>query len=112
MKKISLNEKFSLEGYVYTFTSNEGKISLKRVRESKSKTSFIPPTLEMVKEYFKSEGYTENSAIKFHKSYSSNEWKDSNNKPVIAWKMKAINVWFKMDNKIIQEETKGIKFFQ
>lgn len=115
MKKLLLNEEFSLEGNVYSFTQKDGgSIALKRIREvgaSKSKPSFVPPTLEMVKEYFKSEGYTEDSAIKFHKGYSSNDWKDSNDKPVKAWKMKAINVWFKEPHKIIKQETQGIKFF-
>lgn len=113
MKKLNLNEEFSLEGQVYQFTSKYGGISLKRVRESKSKPSFVPPTLEEIKTYFKAEGYSEDSAIKFHKGYSSNDWKDSNNKPVKAWKMKAINVWFKPDNLINKPKTEevGIKFF-
>lgn len=114
MKKIAINEEFSLEGTIYLFAKNEGKIYLKRVREGKSKPSFTPPTLMEVKEYFKSKGYTEQSAQKFFDSYEAGDpkWHDSRGNPVKAWKQKAVMVWFRDENKIIQPTTTGIKFFQ
>ena len=52
MKKLNLNEEFSLEGTIYLFAKNEGKIYLKMIGKTKSKPSFTPPTLMEVKEYF------------------------------------------------------------
>lgn len=65
------------------------------------------PTIEDVKNYFKENGYNEQSAIKFFDSYSVNNWFDSRGNPVLNWKQKAINVWFKDENKITyqQEQT-------
>ena len=83
-------------------------------KTKKEKVKRVPsaaPTLDEVKEYFKKEGYTEDTAIRFHKSYSSNEWRDSNEKAVKNWKMKAINVWFKIENKIKPEIKNNTSFF-
>ena len=100
LTKINPNTEFQLHDTIFTYTVKDGTIELKKVRIGKIKE---PPTLDEVKAYFKAEGYSEESAIKFHKSYSSNEWRDSNNKPVLNWKQKAINVWFTEQNKIKQE---------
>lgn len=110
MKKpilIRENEEFVLHKSIYSYTVNDGIISLKRIGDyrGKVKPSFIPPSLDEVKNYFKSEGYSETSAIKFHKSYSVNNWKDSNDKLVKGWKQKAVNVWFRDENRIIEEKT-------
>lgn len=106
MKKpiiIPQGTEFVLHKSIYTYTIKDNLISLKRVGDYNGKGSkvFVPPTLDEVKAYFKSEGYNEASAIKFHKSYSANEWKDSNDKLVKGWKQKAINVWFTEQNKAI-----------
>ena len=54
--------------------------------------------------YFKENGYTEDSAKKFFNYYSVSNWKDSNGKEVKNWKQKAQSVWFKDENKIKVEE--------
>lgn len=79
--------------------SKEKKRKEKENKEKKT-NEFIPPTLEDVKNYFKEKGYTEVSAIKFFEYYSAGNWHDSENKPIVAWKQKAIIVWFKDENKI------------
>lgn len=106
MKKIALDEEFSAVGGIYIFTNKEGKIVLQRVRNAGKTKEFIPPTLEQVKEYFKKEGYTEDSAVKFHKYYHP-EWKDSNDKLVKNWSQKARGIWFKEENKIKEQPAKA-----
>jgi hypothetical protein len=78
----------------------------RRVKESIVKESikkkgkiFTPPELSEVIEYFKENGYKENTAVKMFNSYSVANWHDSQGKPVRNWKQKAINVWFKDENK-------------
>ncbi len=70
------------------------------------------PTLDEVKKYFKEEGYTEDTAIRFHKYYSSSDWYDANGKPVLRWKSKAISTWFKPENKLKQDKSKTSFFEQ
>lgn len=109
---------FVMNGTIFKYIVVDGNIQLTKlgVYDKKVKPKFNPPTLQEVKDYFKSEGYSEASAIKFHKSYSVNNWKDSNDKPVKGWKQKAVNVWFKDENKIIEETKKSAttvnNFFQ
>lgn len=66
-----------------------------------SKILMVPPTLEEVKEYVKSKGYSEECAIKAFDYYTAMDWIDNNNKPVKNWKAKIIAVWFKPEYKII-----------
>jgi len=80
------------------YTSKQVNIILNYFNKKNRK--FTPPILDDVKQYFKENGYKEDTAIKMFKSYSINDWKDSNDKPVKNWKQKAINVWFKDENKI------------
>ena len=62
MKRINLNEEFILVGSgVYEFVQKEKGVSLKFIRETyknhtPKKKSFIPPTLQNVKDYFKEKG--------------------------------------------------------
>lgn len=102
VKKIKPGEEFQLHNQIFTYSvAEDGTISLKKLREGKTlKVNFIPPTVEQVIQYFKDNGYTEESAKKFHMSYSAGEppWHDSKGNPVKAWKQKAINVWFKPEN--------------
>lgn len=55
---------------------------------------FVPPTVEQVIQYFAENGYTEAAARKAHEHYRLNDWKDTENKPVKAWKQKMHTVWF------------------
>jgi len=97
---------FVMNGTLFKYSVVDGNIQLTKlgVYDKKMRPKFIPPTLEQVKAYFKAEGYSEASAIKFHKSYSVNDWKDSNNKLVKGWRQKAVNVWFTDANKYVYEE--------
>jgi hypothetical protein len=80
-------------------TSKEGEES-KEVKNRRKKKEFIPPTLEEVKKYFNENGYNEYTAEKMYKSYSVADWYDSKNNKISNWKQKAINVWFRDENKI------------
>lgn len=57
-------------------------------------------SIDEVKEYFKKNGYSTESAIKFFNYYSVAKWEDSNGKKLKNWKQKAISVWFKPENKV------------
>lgn len=102
MKKINLNEEFSLEGYVWMFIKNGESISLKKLRETKtkvtSKSSFQPPTIEMFKDYFEQNGYSKIVAERAWKGYHVADWHKSNGDPVLNWKQTCIQVWFKPEN--------------
>lgn len=79
------------------------QIPIKKERKKEIKKEikkFIPPTIDEIKQYFKENGYKEETAIKMFNSYSVADWIDSQGKPVRNWKQKAINVWFKDENKL------------
>lgn len=82
-------------------TDNELTTTTKEVKKvKKDKNIFIAPVLDEVKNYFKENGYKEETAIKFFQSYSVANWVDSKGNKVKNWKQKAINVWFKDENKL------------
>ena len=102
MKRIKENEEFEMDGNIFCWFKDGPGIKLKRIREAWSKSEpkkFTPPTFEEVKSFFKEKGYNEQLAKTFFDGYDVNEWKDSNDKLIKNWKMKAIQVWFKDDNK-------------
>ena len=70
-------------------------------RAPKKPNEFTPPTQEEVILYFVENGYTRDSAIKFHNYYSSGAppWYDSIGHPIRSWKQKAQAVWFTEKNK-------------
>ena len=72
----------------------------KEKKRKEKKRVFVPPSFDEVLQYFSKEGYTEESAERFFKGYDVNEWRDSTDKPIKNWKMKAQQVWFKDENKI------------
>lgn len=59
---------------------------------------FTPPSFEEFKSYCTENGYA-SIAERVFKGYSDNDWRDSNNKPVLNWKLKLQFVWFKDSNK-------------
>ena len=65
------------------------------------KSIFTPPLLSDVELYFEENGYKKEVAKKMFNSYSVANWVDSKGNPVKNWKQKAINVWFKDENKIV-----------
>lgn len=66
--------------------------------ETKSK-SFTPPKIDEVKTYFKESGFSEQLAERFFNSYSVANWIDSHGKQIKNWKQKAIQVWFRDEDK-------------
>jgi len=98
MKTIKENEYFVVGETIFQYVIVDGKHKLIPTKKVVKKV-FIPPTLDQVKAYFVSKGYTEDSADKFFNYYSP-EWKDSNGKPVKNWEQKARGIWFKDENKI------------
>lgn len=68
--------------------------------KKRAKKEFSPPTEIDVIEYFKSNGFSEESAKRFFNSYSVANWYDSRGNPVRNWKQKAQMVWFKDENRI------------
>ncbi len=78
----------------------------KEIKESskRKRSSFMPPTLEQVKEYFKFRGYTEESAVKAWNHYDLGGWHDTSGKPVLNWKQKMNTVWLKPENMIAQHK--------
>lgn len=114
MKKIAPNEEFNLSGHIFTYSlNNEGGLVFKKVKYVKGKPKFQPPTVEEVITYFRSKGYKEESARKFHEYYSNGTppWTDGGGKPVRSWTQKALSVWFKPENKEpIKEKDPDNKF--
>lgn len=109
MKKIKENEEFQMATGIFTYTKNpDNTISLNLIRSAADK-QHKHPTLEEVTAFFKEKGYNEKLAKTFFDGYNVNDWKDSNNKPIINWKMKAIQVWFKDDNKLEIKENKMVR---
>jgi hypothetical protein len=68
-----------------------------------------PPTIDEVIAYFKEKGYTEASARKAYDYYQASvtetkrHWSDGKGQPVRNWKMKMQSVWFKDENKYIEQ---------
>lgn len=117
MKKLSIDEPFEVDGRVMVFVKNNGKLTLSVNSEvKKKKNSFVPPTADEVMAYFKEKGYQESAAAKFHEYYDSADWKDGKGNQVKNWKQKAVGVWFREENKIVQpklnDDSQKINFFQ
>lgn len=69
-------------------------------KKNKRKTKvFSPPTILEVVQYFKENGYTENSGERAFKFYNVADWIDSKGNKVLNWKQKMQSVWFKDENK-------------
>jgi len=76
----------------------EKKEKAEKVKSPKKKSEFVPPIESEVVEYFKSNGYTEQSAHTAFRYYSEANWVDSKGSRVLNWKQKMIAVWFKPEN--------------
>jgi hypothetical protein len=68
-------------------------------------SDFIPPSLDEVKEFFKSKGYNEEGAIKAYDYYTDMEWKDRDDKPVKRWKAKMIANWLRPEFKDVNNNS-------
>jgi len=78
---------------------DESEIEKERGKGSGKPKAFTPPTIQEVCEYFKENGYSEQSAKRAFQYYESAKWIDSKGSPVKNWKQKMIGVWFKEENK-------------
>jgi hypothetical protein len=74
--------------------------------KNKEGKKFTPPTLKEIKEYFKSNGYSEKAAEKAYWYYHEADWHDSRGNKIKNWKQKCRGVWFKEENEIKQETSK------
>jgi hypothetical protein len=106
----------------YVPVSNPPKVKESKVKESKIKKNkkIIYPSLKEVEEYFDTNGFKLDIAIKAFNYYSVADWHDSKGNKILNWKQKMQAVWFKDENKIngsVQKElpnhiiaTSGTKF--
>lgn len=84
----------------------KGTVKLQSIVEYtkvKERRVFSPPSLEEVLLYFKENNFDENTAIKAFKYYDVANWKDSKGNQVLNWKQKMQSVWFKEENKVVQQ---------
>ena len=70
-----------------------------------AKREFIPPTLEEVKAYIIEAGCLKVDAGEFITYYATNDWRDSNNKPLKVWKLK-IRYWQSMASEMGRPDRK------
>jgi hypothetical protein len=73
-------------------------------KERRKNMVFIPPTLQEVKTYFLENGFSEQAAIKAFNFYDVADWHDSAGRKVKNWKQKMQGVWFKDENRMIENK--------
>jgi hypothetical protein len=106
MKKLLINEEFSVDGKKFCFTKQSEKLILKSLGVAGKSKEFVPPSIEEVREFFKLKGYIQSAADKFHEYYELGQWHDGGGKPVKNWKQKASSVWFRDEHKIKESTPK------
>lgn len=85
-----------------SFNDRSTTVQQSKVKKSKVKKSKVNKIkLEDIKQYFFENGYSDISAQKFYDYYQVAGWKDSKGNDVRNWKQKAQAVWFKPENKIV-----------
>jgi hypothetical protein len=67
--------------------------------ENRKRKPFKKPLLNEVEIYFEENGYKKEIGKKAWMGYTEADWFDSKGKPILNWKQKMINVWFKDENK-------------
>lgn len=70
------------------------------VKKKEKKTTFSPPTIWEVEQYFTTNQYNIATARKAWNFYEVADWHDSQGKKVRNWKQKMQSVWFKEENKM------------
>ena len=78
------------QGLLNTNNKDKEIYNNKLLYKKKTKKEFVPPTLEEIKEYCLKRKNNVNY-INFYNYYSSNKWKDSQDKQVGNWKLKVIS---------------------
>ena len=90
-------------------------ISIKEVKKNGGKTlraekSFIPPTVEQVKEYAESIGYPDIDAAHFCEYYAANDWRRKDRKRMTNWKQ-AVVTWKKNKERSSNASNKNSRDF-
>lgn len=80
----------------------------KRRRKEEEEENKNEIRIEDIKLYFFENGYSHLAAQRFFDYYSVANWKDSKGNKVKNWKQKAQAVWFKPDNKIVDNPNKMV----
>lgn len=73
-------------------------------KDKKGEKEFIAPSLSDVVDYFFDNGYLKSVGERAFNFYNNADWLDSNEKQVKNWKLKMQQVWFKDENKIVEEK--------
>lgn len=77
-------------------TDSKGEADASSKKKSRSK-KFVPPTLDEVKAYVQENSLNVDADF-FYKYYATNDWYDSNGKPVKSWKHKCLT-WDSQSNR-------------
>lgn len=93
------NKENKCEPSVSVSASASGKEGCGEKTKKRRQPVFVPPSFTDVVQYFAENGYSKELATRFFKGYEVANWHDSKGNPVKSWKQKAINVWFKDENK-------------
>lgn len=90
-----------------TYKINNNKLNNNKESDTHTKKpkGFVPPTVDEVREYCRSEGYTVDAET-FVAFYASNHWRDSRDKPVKNWKQRVIS-WAGGRNKKVEKQPTG-----
>jgi hypothetical protein len=70
----------------------------------KKRKAFIAPTIPEVRQYFLDNGYDPNFGETRWHYYDVANWFDAYGNPVLNWKQKMRQVWFKPENRIKKQE--------
>lgn len=73
----------------------------KEVKRKKKEKAFAPPTSEEFSAYFLENGFSKDLAIRAFKTYDVANWHDTKGNPVKNWKQKCQSVWFRTEDKAI-----------
>ncbi len=86
------------------------KIAGEIMNLTKVKKGFIPPTIEEVIEFFKSNGYDPKKGEEVFKYYdeATPPWTDRNGDQVLSWKSKIRANWFRDEFKIKETKDKMV----
>ena len=78
----------------------ESEIEDESINNNRRRKKFVKPTLEEVEKYFFENGYKPEIGKKAWMGYDTANWFDSKGDPILSWKQKMINVWFRDEHKI------------
>lgn len=107
------NGRTTTEQPLNTIQEHNNVKNIKKYVTDSIKKSFIPPTIEEFKDYFKTEGFNQSVAERAWKGYNEAKWHNTQGKPIRNWKTTCQNVWFKEENKAkileINKDSKELK---